>query len=142
MCESSAGFNCTLSFTSSGLGHYDKASCPVPIKGDLAGVKVQQVASYGDCSLAVSAEGQLFGWGNSEYLQLASVTEGTQVRGLIPELIVKVLLINNNYVFLSATSMCGLFILTDKLSKAATSGGRRQSAAGRMRWDTGGHTKW
>ena len=50
------------------------------VMGDLAGVKVQQVTSYGDCSLAVSADGQVFGWGNSEYLQLASVTEGTQVK--------------------------------------------------------------
>ncbi|XP_062392118.1 RCC1-like G exchanging factor-like protein [Sardina pilchardus] len=62
-----------------GLGHYDKASCPVKLTGDLTGVKVQQVASYGDCSLAVSTNGQLFGWGNSEYLQLASVTESTQI---------------------------------------------------------------
>ncbi|KAG5283936.1 hypothetical protein AALO_G00021190 [Alosa alosa] len=62
-----------------GLGHYDKASCPVMVTGDLAGVKVQQVASYGDCSLAVSTNGQLFGWGNSEYLQLASITESTQI---------------------------------------------------------------
>lgn len=50
------------------------------VGGDLAGVKVQQITSYGDCSLAVSADGELFGWGNSEYLQLASVTEATQVR--------------------------------------------------------------
>ncbi|KAM6242127.1 LOW QUALITY PROTEIN: RCC1-like G exchanging factor-like protein, partial [Porphyrio hochstetteri] len=35
--------------------------------------------SYGDCCLAASAEGDVFGWGNSEYLQLASVTETTQV---------------------------------------------------------------
>uniref|UniRef100_A0A8C1WYN2 RCC1 like n=1 Tax=Cyprinus carpio TaxID=7962 RepID=A0A8C1WYN2_CYPCA len=62
-----------------GLGHHNKASCPVPIGGDLAGVKVQQVATYGDCSLAVSRDGQVFGWGNSEYLQLASVTEATQI---------------------------------------------------------------
>lgn len=48
--------------------------------GDLAGVEVQQISTYGDCSLAVSREGQLYGWGNSEYLQLASVTEATQVR--------------------------------------------------------------
>ncbi|XP_050965366.1 RCC1-like G exchanging factor-like protein [Labeo rohita] len=62
-----------------GLGHHNKASCPVPVGGDLAGVKVQQVATYGDCSLAVSTDGQVFGWGNSEYLQLASVTEATQI---------------------------------------------------------------
>ncbi|XP_066514718.1 RCC1-like G exchanging factor-like protein [Hoplias malabaricus] len=62
-----------------GLGHHDKAALPVPVRGDLTGVRIQQVSTYGDCSLAVSSDGQLFGWGNSEYLQLASVTETTQI---------------------------------------------------------------
>uniref|UniRef100_A0A8B9JDU5 RCC1 like n=1 Tax=Astyanax mexicanus TaxID=7994 RepID=A0A8B9JDU5_ASTMX len=56
-----------------------ETAIPVLVGGDLAGVKIQQVSTYGDCSLAVSTEGQLFGWGNSEYLQLASVTETTQI---------------------------------------------------------------
>lgn len=68
----------------SGLGHYDITSVPTKLGGDLAGVNVVQVATYGDCCLAVSAEGGLFGWGNSEYLQLASVTDSTQVRGHLP----------------------------------------------------------
>lgn len=63
-----------------GLGHHNKAAMPVRVGGDLEGVKVQQVNTYGDCSLAVSTDGHVFGWGNSEYLQLASVTESTQVR--------------------------------------------------------------
>lgn len=50
------------------------------VGGDLAGVEVKQISTYGDCSLAVSADGRLYGWGNSEYLQLASVSEATQVR--------------------------------------------------------------
>ncbi|KAK1883139.1 RCC1-like G exchanging factor-like protein [Dissostichus eleginoides] len=55
-------------------------SCsPVEVGGDLAGVEVQQISSYGDCSLAVSKDGDLYGWGNSEYRQLASVTEATQM---------------------------------------------------------------
>ena len=62
-----------------GLGHLDMSATALPVRGDLAGVKVTQVTTYGDCSLAVSAEGQLYGWGNSEYLQLACVTEATQV---------------------------------------------------------------
>ncbi|KAF7688814.1 RCC1-like G exchanging factor-like protein [Silurus meridionalis] len=62
-----------------GLGHHNKAALPVQVGGDLDGVKVQQVSTYGDCSLAVSTEGHVFGWGNSEYLQLASVTETTQI---------------------------------------------------------------
>lgn len=62
-----------------GLGHYNITSTPTKLGGDLAGVNVVQVATYGDCCLAVSADGGLFGWGNSEYLQLASVTDSTQV---------------------------------------------------------------
>lgn len=63
-----------------GLGHHNVSSAPMEVGGDLAGVEVKQISTYGDCSLAVSADGQLYGWGNSEYLQLASVTEATQVR--------------------------------------------------------------
>uniref|UniRef100_A0A8C9XR03 RCC1 like n=1 Tax=Sander lucioperca TaxID=283035 RepID=A0A8C9XR03_SANLU len=62
-----------------GLGHHRVSSSPVEVGGDLAGVEVQQISTYGDCSLAVSTDGQLYGWGNSEYLQLASVTEATQI---------------------------------------------------------------
>ncbi|NXV87051.1 RCC1L protein, partial [Calonectris borealis] len=62
-----------------GLGHYNITSVPTKLCGDIAGVNIIQVSSYGDCCLAVSDEGDVFGWGNSEYLQLASVTETTQV---------------------------------------------------------------
>ncbi|MBN3308988.1 RCC1L protein, partial [Amia calva] len=62
-----------------GLGHHDVAPWPVRLGGALAGVQVRQVTSYGDCSLAVSQEGALYGWGNSEYLQLSAVTEATQI---------------------------------------------------------------
>ncbi|XP_052609865.1 RCC1-like G exchanging factor-like protein isoform X2 [Peromyscus californicus insignis] len=62
-----------------GLGHYNITSTPTKLGGDLAGVTVVQVATYGDCCLAVSSDGGIFGWGNSEYLQLASVTDSTQV---------------------------------------------------------------
>ncbi|KAM8975675.1 RCC1-like G exchanging factor-like protein [Pelodytes ibericus] len=62
-----------------GLGHYNICSVPTKLCGDLSGVDIIQVATYGDCCLAVSNEGDLFGWGNSEYLQLASITDTTQV---------------------------------------------------------------
>ncbi|XP_062341068.1 RCC1-like G exchanging factor-like protein isoform X2 [Osmerus eperlanus] len=68
-----------LTDSEGGLGHLDMSATPLPVRGDLTGVKVTQVTTYGDCSLAVSAEGQLYGWGNSEYLQLACVTEATQI---------------------------------------------------------------
>ncbi|XP_053130928.1 RCC1-like G exchanging factor-like protein isoform X1 [Hemicordylus capensis] len=62
-----------------GLSHYDIASTPAKLGGDISGVPIAQVATYGDCCLAVSEDGDLFGWGNSKYLQLAAVTELTQV---------------------------------------------------------------
>ncbi|XP_043355218.1 RCC1-like G exchanging factor-like protein isoform X2 [Dermochelys coriacea] len=62
-----------------GLGHYNITSVPTKLGGDIAGVNIVQVATYGDSCLAVSDEGHLFGWGNSEYMQLASITETTQV---------------------------------------------------------------
>lgn len=69
----------SLLFFLSGLGHYNITSVPTKLHGDIAGVNIIHVSSYGDCCLAVSDEGDVFGWGNSEYLQLASVTETTQV---------------------------------------------------------------
>ncbi|KAG2459625.1 RCC1L protein, partial [Polypterus senegalus] len=62
-----------------GLGHHNMTSQPQKLGGDLEGVQVKQVTTYGDCSLAISQEGELFGWGNSEYLQLSAITESTQV---------------------------------------------------------------
>ncbi|KAJ7308924.1 hypothetical protein JRQ81_008201 [Phrynocephalus forsythii] len=65
------------------IGGGEKGACitskPTKVGGDLSGVRISQVTTYGDCSLAVSEDGDLFGWGNSEYLQLASITDSTQV---------------------------------------------------------------
>ncbi|XP_069613541.1 RCC1-like G exchanging factor-like protein [Ranitomeya imitator] len=68
-----------------GHGHYNISSKPTKVSGDLAGVNVKQVATFGDCCLAVSSEGDVYGWGNSEYLQLASITDLTQVN--VPRLL-------------------------------------------------------
>uniref|UniRef100_A0ACB8EDL2 RCC1-like G exchanging factor-like protein n=1 Tax=Sphaerodactylus townsendi TaxID=933632 RepID=A0ACB8EDL2_9SAUR len=62
-----------------GLGHYNCVSTPTKLSGDMAGVPIVQLSTYGDCCLAVSADGDLFGWGNSEYLQLASITDLPQM---------------------------------------------------------------
>ncbi|TNN26727.1 Williams-Beuren syndrome chromosomal region 16 protein [Liparis tanakae] len=62
-----------------GLGHHEVSARPLQVGGALSGVEVRQLSTYGDCSLAVATDGRLFGWGNSEYRQLASVTESTQV---------------------------------------------------------------
>ncbi|XP_069828571.1 RCC1-like G exchanging factor-like protein isoform X2 [Dendropsophus ebraccatus] len=68
-----------------GQGHYNISSEPTKLSGDLAGVNIVQVATFGDCCLAVSSEGDVYGWGNSEYLQFASVTDLTQVN--VPRLL-------------------------------------------------------
>ena len=45
------------------------------MRGDIAGEKIVQISSAADCVLALSDKGQVFGWGNSEYKQLAVVTD-------------------------------------------------------------------
>ncbi|XP_069741001.1 RCC1-like G exchanging factor-like protein isoform X2 [Narcine bancroftii] len=62
-----------------GLGHNSVVSRPTRLMGDIAGVDIVQIATYGDFCLAVSKDGDVFGWGNSEYLQLATVTDSMQV---------------------------------------------------------------
>ncbi|XP_060066382.1 RCC1-like G exchanging factor-like protein [Ylistrum balloti] len=62
-----------------GLGHHNCEHRPTLVQGDLQGVKVKDIGGSVDCVLAVSEEGELFGWGNSEYNQLAMVTDHTQV---------------------------------------------------------------
>lgn len=62
-----------------GLGHHRTSWRPVEVCGDLSGVHVQQICSFADCSLALSRDGELFGWGNSEYHQLGLVTERSQI---------------------------------------------------------------
>lgn len=43
-----------------GLGHCDITSIPTNLGGDLAGVNVIQVDTYGNCCLVVLASGGLF----------------------------------------------------------------------------------
>ena len=52
---------------------------PAKVKGDIEGVKIKDISAKVDCVLALSHDGELFGWGNSEYHQLSMVTEETQV---------------------------------------------------------------
>ncbi|GIX86018.1 RCC1-like G exchanging factor-like protein [Caerostris extrusa] len=62
-----------------GLGHYNNQYKPCLVKGDIEGEKIIQLSCAGDCVLAVSDEGDVFGWGNSEYGQLNSVTNQQQI---------------------------------------------------------------
>lgn len=65
--------------TFSGLQHYHCEWKPSIVQGDIEGEKIVQISSKGDCVLAVSERGDLFGWGNSEYGQLSAITDQTQV---------------------------------------------------------------
>jgi len=62
-----------------GLGHYQLQGQPQRVKGELEGRRVVSVGGKGDCSLAVTDSGEVFGWGNSEYSQLATGTSDTQI---------------------------------------------------------------
>ncbi|XP_003740298.1 RCC1-like G exchanging factor-like protein [Galendromus occidentalis] len=53
-----------------GLGHYGNTGVPQKVQGDIEGVRIVELATRGDCSLAVSSSGDVFGWGNNEYGQL------------------------------------------------------------------------
>ncbi|OWA52315.1 Williams-Beuren syndrome chromosomal region 16 protein-like protein [Hypsibius exemplaris] len=58
-----------------GQGDYNITATPKLIRGDIAGVKIIQISCAADCVLALSDKGQVFGWGNSEYKQLAVVSD-------------------------------------------------------------------
>ncbi|XP_005108817.1 RCC1-like G exchanging factor-like protein [Aplysia californica] len=62
-----------------GVGHYNITARPQLVRGDVEGETIVSVSAKGDCTLAVSDKGDLFGWGNSEYSQLASITSESQV---------------------------------------------------------------
>ena len=62
-----------------GLGTTEKVYKPTRVEGDLKGKKVVKVSTFADTCLALDDQGRVFGWGGSEYSQLACVTDSTQV---------------------------------------------------------------
>lgn len=54
-----------------GQGIYTVNALPKKVKGALESVKIVQIATKGDFVLALSNEGEIFGWGNNEYKQLS-----------------------------------------------------------------------
>ncbi|XP_034943327.1 RCC1-like G exchanging factor-like protein [Chelonus insularis] len=53
-----------------GQGHYENRWKPDLVIGDLAEDKISKITCTGDCVLALSESGKIYGWGNSEYGQL------------------------------------------------------------------------
>ena len=62
-----------------GLGSSKPTREPTQLGGDLEGVKVMQLSSFADTSLALSEDNDIFAWGSSEYGQLSCVADTTQV---------------------------------------------------------------
>ena len=59
-----------ISFSSSFPLHLIKSKrvdIPTRVRGDIEGVKIKQLACKSDCVLAVSEDGDLFGWENAQY---------------------------------------------------------------------------
>ena len=62
-----------------GLGHYKNAWSPQLVEGDIKGEKIIQLSGCADSVLALSESGEVFGWGNSEYMQFTTVCEERQL---------------------------------------------------------------
>ncbi|XP_067933148.1 RCC1-like G exchanging factor-like protein [Watersipora subatra] len=62
-----------------GLGHYKTSGKITRVEGEIVDVHIKDIACRCDTVLAVSAEGDVFGWGNSEYGQLDMITNDPQV---------------------------------------------------------------
>lgn len=57
-----------------GLNHFNNEHLPTRVKGDIEGVNIIKVSSCADTVLALDDNGNLFGWGNSEYAQFRDLT--------------------------------------------------------------------
>jgi alpha-tubulin suppressor-like RCC1 family protein len=66
-----------------GVGSFKNISHPTRLKGDIEGEKILQVSCCADTCLAVNDRGDVFGWGNSEYLQLSLATQEMQINSPI-----------------------------------------------------------
>ncbi|XP_053610034.1 RCC1-like G exchanging factor-like protein [Plodia interpunctella] len=62
-----------------GLGSYEAQATPARVRGDVTSERVVKLASAADCVLAINDQGELFGWGNSEYGQIPMSSQQQQV---------------------------------------------------------------
>ncbi|XP_048590690.1 RCC1-like G exchanging factor-like protein isoform X2 [Nematostella vectensis] len=62
-----------------GLGFFDDAVKVSQLEGELSGVKIKDISSAVDCCLAVSEDGDVFSWGNSEYAQIGLMSDEKQI---------------------------------------------------------------
>ncbi|XP_041975714.1 RCC1-like G exchanging factor-like protein [Aricia agestis] len=78
--ESGKVFSCGWSADGqTGLGTFKNQEYPAQVKGDITSERIVKLASTSDCVLALNENGELFGWGNSEYGQVPMTTKQQQV---------------------------------------------------------------
>ncbi|KAL1140993.1 hypothetical protein AAG570_000919 [Ranatra chinensis] len=62
-----------------GTDQLDNICEPTRIDGDIKGETIIKVTGKSDCNLALSSNGEVFGWGNNEYFQLDTESKEQQV---------------------------------------------------------------
>lgn len=67
-----------------GQNNYESHWEPKQVTGDIVGEDIVKVACAGDCVLALSSRGEVFGWGNSEYGQLRNDALQISTSQLLP----------------------------------------------------------
>ena len=58
-----------------GIGHYNNEPKPTRVMGDLEHIRVKKVSCCADTVLALDDQGNVFGWGNSEYAQFSALAK-------------------------------------------------------------------
>ena len=91
-----------------GIGHYNDETIPQQVEGDLQGRRVKQIATSTDCSLALTSDGIVCGWGNSEYQQLGLDT--TEMQVAVPSVISGKLFEKGRVVMVAAGGSFCLFL--------------------------------
>lgn len=67
-----------------GLGHYNNQHEPAQVKGDLEGAKIIKVSTFADTVMALDSEGNVFGWGNTEYAQFRVLASSNEEQFNVP----------------------------------------------------------
>lgn len=68
-----------------GLGDFENHWNPKRLEGDLKGCNIVKVASTADTVLALDCEGNVFGWGNTEYAQFRTLANVESEQSNVPK---------------------------------------------------------
>lgn len=67
-----------------GRDTFDSQPIAGQVRGDIAGVRIKKVSSFADTALAIDTEGNLFGWGNTEYAQFRQLANSESLQFASP----------------------------------------------------------